>query len=166
MDDRATIEIDCLRDTVRVDCCELGALGLRQIETTKASLIVDLLMPTIAELMKLSKEELMRRNLSKQAGTHPVDALKAFAPDIDPKVEKQLRDYCDQPMDISFGKLVQSGGRAFILIECLPAEDAAVILDRIRACVKVLHGVPSKELERWAAARKEPFDALADEEPL
>lgn len=64
MSDRATINIDCDRGSVYSEADQLISMTIgRQIETTRSSLIAQLLIPQIKELMSLSKGELMKRNL-------------------------------------------------------------------------------------------------------
>lgn len=59
MSDRATIELDCERGVVSVSLNTLHSVRIdRQIQTTRASLITELLGPVLKELMSTSTEGL------------------------------------------------------------------------------------------------------------
>jgi hypothetical protein len=65
MSDRLTLEIDCDRGTVTAsnDLMDSRELG-RALETSKASLIAQLLLPEIRRMMQTPKADLMREHLA------------------------------------------------------------------------------------------------------
>ncbi len=64
MSDRASIDIDCDAGVASSSCDQLKswAIGF-PLEETRSSLITQLLIPHIKELMKCSKEELQKRHI-------------------------------------------------------------------------------------------------------
>ena len=65
MSNKATLEIDADAGTVTVLLPEedLRTIGSRQVETTKAELVATILSMQSRELMVMSKQELIDRNL-------------------------------------------------------------------------------------------------------
>ena len=65
MSDRARIDIDCESGRVSSDVDQLRSVAIGSpAEVTRSSLITQLFIPQIMELMNLSKDELMKRHLA------------------------------------------------------------------------------------------------------
>ena len=65
MSDRARIDIDCESGSVSSDVDQLRSEAMGStVEVTRSSLITQLLIPHIKELMKCSRDELMKRHLA------------------------------------------------------------------------------------------------------
>lgn len=64
MSDRARIIIDCTTQTVEVEHDVYNSVTIgRQLETCRAGLITQILMPHIKQLMSMSTQELTERHL-------------------------------------------------------------------------------------------------------